>query len=148
MGTARKSSIERDRNHRGTILLLDDAPVKGVARARQLIRRGFHVVLAATIQQAESLWKPDHYIVVLVSMRKNLRHAVEFCNRIKKKYPQQTIGMLVSQNVELPPTRCPDLLWPEENPDQFLARVETWLISAAPLSRQSAREIRFLGSPA
>jgi len=44
---------------------------------------------------------------------------------MKHQRPRQMIGMLVAPEAELPPTRCPDLLWPEENLDYFLARVDT-----------------------
>ena len=105
--------------------MFDDAPAQGTSRAEHLIRRGFDVVFAATVEEAEALWRPRCYIVVLVSVHKDVRRAVEFCDRIKEENPRQTVGMLVSPEIEMPPTRCPDMLWPEENLDCFLARVDT-----------------------
>jgi DNA-binding NtrC family response regulator len=110
---------------RGAILLLDDTPPSRNARADHLVRRGFQVKLASGVSEAESLWQPDHFTLVLVAVRKNLRAAVEFCDRIKGEHPPQTIGLLVPASAELPATRCPDLIWPEDGLDYFLARVDT-----------------------
>jgi response regulator RpfG family c-di-GMP phosphodiesterase len=111
--------------NRGTILLIDDRPRTLVARADILMRRGFEVELASTIEQAESRWQPGRYILVLFAVRKGLLRAAECCERMKHQRPRQMIGMLVAPEAELPPMHCPDLLWPEENLDYFLARVDT-----------------------
>ncbi len=111
--------------NRGTILLIDDSPRTLVARAYNLIRRGFEVELASTIEQAESRWQPGRYILVLFAVRKGLRRAAECCERIKHQRPRQMVGMLVAPEAELPPMHCPDLLWPEDELDYFLARVDT-----------------------
>jgi len=111
--------------NRGTILLVDDRPRTLLAHAELLMRRGFEVELASTIEQAESRWRPGRYILVLFAVRKDLHRAAESCERMKHQRPRQMIGMLVAPEAELPPTRCPDLLWPEENLDYFLARVDT-----------------------
>ena len=111
--------------NRGTILLLDDSPQTLVDRADNLMRRGFEVELASTIEQAESRWQPGRYILVLFAVRKGLRRAAECCERMKHQRPRQMTGMLVAPEAELPPMHCPDLLWPEESLDYFLARVDT-----------------------
>lgn len=111
--------------NRGAILLVDDRPRSLVARAGHLMRRGFEVELASTIQQADSRWRSGRYILVLFAVRKDLRRAAESCKRMKQQRPQQMIGMLVAPEAELPLTHCPDLLWLEENLDYFLARVDT-----------------------
>ncbi len=110
---------------RGAILLLDDTGHSRNARADHLVRRGFQVKLASGVSEAESLWQPDHFTLVLVAVRKNLRAAGEFCDRIKDEHPLQTIGLLVPPMAELPATRCLDLIWPEDGLDYFLARVDT-----------------------
>jgi response regulator RpfG family c-di-GMP phosphodiesterase len=111
--------------NRGTILLLDDRPRTLIARADHLMRRGFAVELASTIEQAESRWQPGRYILVLLAVRRGLLRAAECCERMKQRDPRQMIGMLVAPEAELPPMHCPDLLWLEENVDYFLARVDT-----------------------
>jgi CheY-like chemotaxis protein len=111
--------------NRGAILLLDDRPRSLAVRADKLMRRGFVVEIASTLEQAESRWQPGHYVLVLFAIRKGLLRAAECCARMKHRDPRQTIGMLVAPGAELPPTRCPDLLWLEEGLDCFLARVDT-----------------------
>ena len=111
--------------NRGAILLVDDSPRSLVARAEHLIRRGFEVELASTIEQAESCWQPGRYILVLFAVQQGLLRAAECCERMKQQHPRQMIGMVVAPEAELPPMHCPDLLWPEENVDYFLARVDT-----------------------
>jgi CheY-like chemotaxis protein len=111
--------------NRGAILLVDDRPRSLVARAEHLMRRGFEVELASTLEQAESLWRPGRYILVLFAVRKHLLRAAECCERMKQQPPRQMIGMLVAPEAELPPMHCPDLLWLEESLDYFLARVDT-----------------------
>lgn len=111
--------------YRGAILLVDDRPRSLVVRADKLMRRGFAVELASTLEQAESRWHPGRYILVLFAIRKGLLHAAECCARMKRQDPGQMIGMLVAPEAELPATHCPDLLWWEENLDYFLARVDT-----------------------
>jgi response regulator RpfG family c-di-GMP phosphodiesterase len=111
--------------NRGAILLIDDRPRTLVARAEHLMRRGFEVELASTIEQAESRWRPGRYILVLFAGRKHMLRAAECCERMKHRRPRQMIGMLVAPEAKLPPTHCPDLLWPEEDLAYFLARVDT-----------------------
>lgn len=111
--------------NRGTILLIDDRPRTLVARADSLMRRGFEVELASTIEQAESRWQPGRFILVLFAVRYDLRRAAESCERMKHRHPRQMIGMLVAPEAELPPMHSPDLLWPEEDLGYFLARVDT-----------------------
>jgi DNA-binding NtrC family response regulator len=112
--------------NRGTILLVDDRPRTLFARAEHLMRRGFAVDLASTIEEAESRWQPGRYILVLFAVRKGLLRAAECCERMKHQDRRQMIGMLVASQAELPPMHCPDLLWlEEENVDYFLARVDT-----------------------
>jgi hypothetical protein len=89
------------------------------------MQRGFDVKLASAIPEAGSLWRPNHYVVVLVAVRRNILQAADFCVRIKGDDPRQSVGMLVPPNAVLPPTRCLDLLWPNEDLDYFVARVET-----------------------
>lgn len=110
---------------RGVILLLDDSRLAGAARAEHLEDRGFQVRLASTVDEAEALWEADHFTLVLVAVKNDLVRAVEFCDRIKNEHPNQTIGLLVPGTADLPVTHCPDLMWPEEDINYFLARVDT-----------------------
>jgi hypothetical protein len=113
------------RENRGIILLMDDSPRTLITRAYNLIRRGFAVELASTIEQVESRWQPGRYILVLFAVRTGLLRAAECCERMKHQRPRQMTGMIVAPEAELPPMHCPDLLWPEEDLEYFLARVDT-----------------------
>jgi hypothetical protein len=110
--------------NRGAILLVGRSRSL-VSRAEHLMRRGFEVEVASTIEQADSRWRLGRYVLVLFVVRKDLRRAAQSCERIKQQHPHQMVGMLVAPEAKLPPTRCPDLFWPEENVDYFLARVDT-----------------------
>jgi response regulator RpfG family c-di-GMP phosphodiesterase len=121
----RNTLLVRKESNRGTILLFDDTPQMRTARAEHLVGRSFRVQLASTAEQAEKLWQPNRYVLVLLAVRNNLGRAVQLCERIKREDRRQMVGMLVPPTTELPPTHCPDLLWPEEGLEYFLARVET-----------------------
>ncbi len=114
-----------DARHSGSVLLLDDIPCSPSPHAQALTRNGFKVHFAASLLEAERVWKKGAYSVVLVALTRELVRAAEFCDRIKEEDPEQMIGMLVPPDAELPPTRCPDLIWPHEDLEHFVARVRT-----------------------
>ena len=114
-----------DGKDRGIILLLDDSTSKRTARAKLLMRRGLSVEVAGTVEHARELWRPGRYLIVLIAVHKDIRRATEFCDEIQEKHPDQIVGVLVPINRPWPRTHCRSLLWPEENLEYFLARVET-----------------------
>lgn len=110
---------------RGAILLLDDTSQTRAVRAEHLTRLGFQVQTATAFEEAKRLWRRNRYVLVLFAVTRDLHRATEFCQEIKTEHPRQMVGMLVPPKSLLPPTRCPDLIWPEEELEYFLARVET-----------------------
>ncbi|MGZ4817838.1 MAG: hypothetical protein ACXVZJ_04390 [Terriglobales bacterium] len=125
MVAIRAKPNRRDGKDRGIILLLDDSTSKRTARAKLLMRRGLSVEVAGTVEHARELWRPGRYLIVLIAVHKDIRSATEFCDEIQEKHPDQIVGVLVPINRPWPRTHCRSLLWPEENLEYFLARVET-----------------------
>ncbi len=131
MEKPRRKFVQHRNGGRGAVLLLDDHPETRALRANKLIDCGFQVQPTSTIGEAKSLWQPDRYVIVLVCVRKNLGRAAAFCDRIKQDDPALPVGMVVPEGAKLPPTSCPDMLWPDEDLEYLIARVET-LVAFAP----------------
>jgi CheY-like chemotaxis protein len=107
------------------ILLVDDSAASRQRKADLLARHGYHVFCLATEEEACSLCRQQPFTLILVVDRKDPQRAADFCRAIRRQNPQQMIGLLLDPKRPVPVTDCPDLIWPDEGDDYFLARVET-----------------------
>jgi len=83
-------------------------------RARVLRSRGVHVHTAKSVAEAELLWVPDFFDLVLLDVRHRSKEAVEFWRTIRSQHPGQQIRFLVGPPTYLSPT-CADEVIARDN---------------------------------
>jgi hypothetical protein len=90
-----------------------------------LVRNGYEVVIADTIESAESQFLPHRYALVVVSLNGFGDAAAKLCHHVKDGDPRQLIALIFHPDQQLPATDCPTLIFTTEPDEYFLARVET-----------------------
>jgi DNA-binding NtrC family response regulator len=81
------------------VLVVDGDEAMQNLRASVLRSRGVHVCLAKSVTEAELLWVPDFFDLVLLDARQRSKEAVAFWRMIRRQHPRQRISFLVG-----PPT--------------------------------------------
>ena len=89
------------------VLIVDGNEAMQKLRAKVLRSRGVHVHVAKSVAEAELLWVPDFFDLVLLDVRQRSREAVEFWRTIRHQHPRQRISFLVGPPTYLSPT-CAD----------------------------------------
>ncbi len=89
------------------VLIIDGNEAMQQLRARALRSRGVHVHTAKSVSEAEVLWAPDFFDLVLLDVRQRSKEAVEFWRTIRCQHPGQRIRFLVGPPTYLSPT-CAD----------------------------------------
>jgi len=110
------------------ILLVDDEPTIRQLRLHILERQGHAVETAATLDEARAAWQPGKYSLIVVDLRRQVKEAMEFCEAIKQKHPDQLVAFLTGPMVYVPRNSCPDDVIPKEDgPEEFVQRVQELL---------------------
>jgi DNA-binding NtrC family response regulator len=81
------------------VLIIDGNEAMQNMRASVLRGHGVHVHLAKSVTEAELLWVPDFFDLVLLDVRQRSKEAVAFWRTIRRQHPRQRISFLVG-----PPT--------------------------------------------
>jgi len=89
------------------VLIIDGDEAMQKLRARVLRKRGINVHAAKSVTEAESLWVPDFFDLVLLDVRQRSKEAVQFWRSIRRQYPGQRMTFLVGPPTYLSPT-CAD----------------------------------------
>jgi len=89
------------------VLIVDGNEAMQQLRARVLKSRGVHVHTAKSVTEAELLWVPDFFDLVLLDVRQRSKEAVEFWRTIRRLHPGQRIRFLVGPPTYLSPA-CAD----------------------------------------
>jgi len=89
------------------VLIIDGNEAMQQLRARVLRSRGVHVHTATSVTEAELLWVPDFFDLVLLGVRQRSEEAVEFWRTIRRQHPRQRISFLVGPPTYLSST-CAD----------------------------------------
>jgi CheY-like chemotaxis protein len=89
------------------VLIIDGNEAMQKLRARVLRSRGVHAHTAKNVTEAELLWVPDFFDLVLLDVRLRSKEAVEFWRTIRRQHPGQRIRFLVGPPAYLSPT-CAD----------------------------------------
>jgi len=89
------------------VLIIDGNAAMQQLRAHVLRSRGVHVHTAKSVAEAELLWVPDFFDLVLLDVRQRSEEAVEFWRTIRRQHPGQRIRFLVGPPTYLSPT-CAD----------------------------------------
>jgi DNA-binding NtrC family response regulator len=85
------------------VLIIDGNEAMQNLRARVLRSRGVHVHTAKSVTEAELLWVPDFFDLVLLDVRQRSEEAVEFWRTIRRQHPGQRIRFLVGPPTYLSP---------------------------------------------
>jgi DNA-binding NtrC family response regulator len=81
------------------VLIIDGNEAMQNLRASALRGHGVRVHLAKSVTEAQLLWVPDFFDLVLLDVRQRSREAVAFWRTIRHQHPRQRISFLVG-----PPT--------------------------------------------
>ena len=129
MGNERMpNSVSLTNRHQRQVkdVLLVEQP--GSARERHektLLRNKYNVRIADSIEQARTLWSPEKYGLVVISLTGFGEAAGQLCDDIKDTDSAQVIALIFHPDQQLPTTDCPTLIFTTEPDEYFLARVET-----------------------
>jgi DNA-binding NtrC family response regulator len=81
------------------VLVIDSNQAMQELRAEVLRSRGVHVHMAKSVMEAEVLWVPDFFDLVLLDVRQRSEEAVAFWRTIRREHPRQRMRFLIG-----PPT--------------------------------------------
>jgi DNA-binding response OmpR family regulator len=76
------------------VLLVLDNQAIGATVQQELSDSGYDVYWARSLDEAETMWQPDVFDVVLLDVRNDGERSREFVNRIRAAAPSQRIHML------------------------------------------------------
>ena len=97
-------------SHSLKMLLVGSSDPERDLRAVVLRDHGIEVDVVARAADAQALWWPDAYRLILVDVRQHLPgEVVAFCEKVRREYPRQRIAYLVGPPKYLVST------WPEES---------------------------------
>jgi response regulator RpfG family c-di-GMP phosphodiesterase len=99
------------------VLIVDSNETMQKLRARVLRSRGVHVHTAKSVTEAEVLWVPDFFDLVLLDVRQRSQEAVEFWRTIRRQHPRQRISFLVGPPTYLSPTCADEVIARDEVPE-------------------------------
>ena len=110
------------------VLIIDGNEAMQNLRASVLRGQGVHVHLAKSFTEAELLWVPDFFDLVLLDVHQRSKEAVAFWRTIRRQHPRQRISFLVGPPAYLSPT-CPDeVIARDKVPEDWVQRLR--LLSA------------------
>jgi CheY-like chemotaxis protein len=120
------SPADRPKDKR--VLLVDDNELIRRLRATILGNLGHDVTQAETLEEAKNAWAPGRFHLVIVDLKNHVDEAMEFCDDLKKKWPDQLVAFLTPPTTDIEPNSCPDEVIPkEEGPAQFVRQVKELL---------------------
>ena len=99
------------------VLIIDGNEAMQKLRAHVLRGRGVHVHTAKSVMEAELLWVPDFFDLVLLDVRQRSKEAVEFWRTIRRQHPGQRIAFLVGPPTYLSPTCAAEVVAPNKVPE-------------------------------
>ena len=104
------------------VLIIDANGAMQKLRASVLRSRGVHVHAAKSVTEAELLWVPDFFDLVLLDVRQKSKEAVAFWRRIRDQHPGQRISFLVGPPTYLSPTCADDVIARDKGPEDWVQR--------------------------
>jgi DNA-binding NtrC family response regulator len=104
------------------VLIIDGNEAMQQLRAHVLRSGGVHVHTAKNATEAELLWVPDFFDLVLLDVRQRSKEAVEFWRTIRRQHPGQPIRFLVGPPTYLSPTCADEVIARGEVPEDGVRR--------------------------
>jgi DNA-binding NtrC family response regulator len=99
------------------VLIIDSNQAMQKLRARVLRSRGVHVHMAKSVIEAELLWVPDFFDLVLLDVRQRSKEAVAFWRTIRREHPRQRMCFLLGPPTYLSPTCADEITARDKVPD-------------------------------
>ncbi len=103
------------------VLMIDRDPSRRKERISVLQKRGYKVFPALDIQQAKERCRPGIYDLIVVNSSGQPEMALEFCDSITGKDPNQAVLLMVGEGVHL--TRRENMV--SDIPERLLEKVES-----------------------
>jgi CheY-like chemotaxis protein len=104
------------------VLIIDGNEAMQQLRARVLRSRGVHVHTAKSVAEAQLLWAPDFFDLVLLDVRQRSKGAVACWRTIRRQHPGQRIRFLVGPPTYLSPTCADEVIARDEVPEDWVQR--------------------------
>ena len=104
------------------VLIIDDNEAMQKLRASVLKNRGVQVHVAKSVNEAELLWVPNFFDLVLLDVRQKSKEAVAFWRRIRGQHPGQRISFLVGPPTYLSPTCADDVIARDKSAEDWVQR--------------------------
>ena len=104
------------------VLIIDGNDAMQTLRAHVLRSRGVHVHTAKSVTEAELLWVPDFFDLVLLDVRQRSKEAVEFWRTIRRQHPRQRIRFLVGPPAYLSSTCADEIIALDKAPEDGVQR--------------------------
>jgi len=104
------------------VLIVDGNKAMQNLRAGVLRSHGVQVHLAKNVAEAELLWVPDFFDLVLLDVRQRSKEAVAFWRTIRRQHPRQRISFLVGPPTYLSPTCADDVIARDKGPEDWVQR--------------------------
>ncbi len=112
-------------SHSPKMLLVGSPNLEKDLRAVVLRDHGIEVDVVARVADAQAFWWPNAYRLILVDVRRHLPgEIVDFCEKIRREYPQQRIAYLVGPPKYLVSTWPQKIAVKPEEPRQWAEAVE------------------------
>ena len=105
------------------VLIIDGNEAMQNLRAGVLRSHGVHVHLAKSVTEAELLWVPDFFDLVLLDVRQRSKEAVVFWRTIRREHPRQRISFLVGPPTYLSPTCSDEVIACDKVPEDWVQRL-------------------------
>jgi DNA-binding NtrC family response regulator len=86
-------------------------------RAGVLRSRGVHVHMAKDVIEAELLWVPDFFDLVLLDLRQRSKEAVTFWRAIRQQHPRQRVCFLVGPPAYVSPACADEVISSDKVPE-------------------------------
>ena len=111
------------------VLIVDGNEAMQRVRARVLRSHGVHVHLAKSVTDAELLWVPDFFDLVLLDARQRSKEAIAFWRMIRHQHPRQRISFLVGPPTYVSATCVDEVIARHKFPEDWEQRLR--LLSVA-----------------
>jgi len=105
------------------VLIIDGNKAMQSLRAGVLRSHGVQVHLAKNVTEAELLWVPDFFDLVLLDVRQRSKEAVAFWRTIRRQHPRQRISFLVGPPTYLSPTCVDEAIARDKAPEDWVQRL-------------------------
>ncbi|HMK31642.1 MAG TPA: hypothetical protein VK473_18305 [Terriglobales bacterium] len=111
-------------NQAKRVLLVDTSRTDARICAEHLRRFGYLVDCVDTAGLACSYTRNHRYNVIVIALAGDTRSSEVLYRKLRRISPDSAVAYLTRQDGPIPELPCHNVLWSEERPEYFLARLE------------------------